>query len=184
MTTEKNKNIYQKLQIVQDQIGQLAKTEENKFQKYKYVPEYEILKVLKPLLDKQNLLLTFSDRIIMDKKGEDVIFSGDSATNLTFQKVEKEWIVKYLKEATLINTENPEEKLTYHFWACAQNTDLAKAKGSAETYAIKYFLMKFFLIPTSDNLDPDNDANISNEGRLKQMQNVKDEILKKRYNQQ
>jgi hypothetical protein len=38
-----------------------------------------------------------------------------------------------------------------------QNTDIAKAKGSAETYAIKYFLMKFFLIPTSGNLDPDND---------------------------
>jgi hypothetical protein len=37
----------------------------------------------------------------------------------------------------------------------AQNTDLAKAKGSAETYAIKYFLQKFFLIPTDDNLDPD-----------------------------
>jgi hypothetical protein len=37
----------------------------------------------------------------------------------------------------------------------AQNTDLAKAKGSAETYAIKYFLQKFFLIPTDNNLDPD-----------------------------
>src|SRR4051794_2243461 len=37
----------------------------------------------------------------------------------------------------------------------AQNTDLAKAKGSAETYAIKYFLQKFFLVPTDNNLDPD-----------------------------
>ncbi|CAG8698233.1 9178_t:CDS:1, partial [Ambispora leptoticha] len=36
-----------------------------------------------------------------------------------------------------------------------QNTDIAKAKGSAETYAVKYFLQKLFLIPTSDNLDPD-----------------------------
>jgi hypothetical protein len=32
---------------------------------------------------------------------------------------------------------------------------LAKAKGSAETYAIKYFLTKFFLIPVKDEGDPD-----------------------------
>jgi hypothetical protein len=54
-------NIHQKLQIIQNKIGQLAKTEENKFQKYKYVPEYEILKVLKPLLNEQSLTLTFDD---------------------------------------------------------------------------------------------------------------------------
>jgi hypothetical protein len=36
--------------------------------------------------------------------------------------------------------------------------DIAKAKGSAETYAIKYFLTKFFLIPVVDNLDPDNSS--------------------------
>ncbi|CAG8558554.1 18907_t:CDS:2, partial [Racocetra persica] len=37
----------------------------------------------------------------------------------------------------------------------ATNTDLAKAKGSAETYAVKYFLQKFFLLPVDSNLDPD-----------------------------
>ena len=40
-----NNNIYQKFQIVQDKIGQLAKTGENKFQKYNYVNEYEILSI-------------------------------------------------------------------------------------------------------------------------------------------
>jgi hypothetical protein len=32
---------------------------------------------------------------------------------------------------------------------------LAKAKGSSETYAIKYMLSKFFLIPVKDEADPD-----------------------------
>jgi hypothetical protein len=54
--------------------------------------------------------------------------------------------------------ENIQERLEFSFSACGGNTDIAKAKGSAETYAIKYFLLKFFLIPTADNLDPDNDA--------------------------
>ncbi|CAJ0840538.1 10153_t:CDS:2 [Entrophospora sp. SA101] len=39
--------------------------------------------------------------------------------------------------------------------AIGSNSDPAKAKGCAETYAIKYFLTKFFLIPTTDELDPD-----------------------------
>jgi len=32
---------------------------------------------------------------------------------------------------------------------------LAKAKGSAETYATKYILTKLFLIPVKDTIDPD-----------------------------
>ncbi|CAG8739503.1 8533_t:CDS:2, partial [Cetraspora pellucida] len=63
-----SRNLYQKLQLIQSQIGQLEKTRENKFQKYFYA---------------------------------------------------------------------------------------AKAKGSAETYAVKYFLQKFFLLPVDSNLDPD-----------------------------
>ena len=54
-------NIYQKLQKIQADIGHLTKTEENKFQKYKYVSEYDILKNLRPLLNKYHLTLTFDD---------------------------------------------------------------------------------------------------------------------------
>ena len=87
-------NIYQKLQLIQSNIGQLAKTEENKFQKYKYVSEYEILKVLRPLLTAQNLTLTFSDEI-------------NNPFSFHSEKIEKEWTVKYLKKMMIINTENP-----------------------------------------------------------------------------
>ena len=134
-------NIYQKLQLVQQNIGQLKKDQLNKFQNYKYVSEYDILRTLRPLLTEQRLLLTFSD---------------ETSCEFLFNKQEKEWVVKYLKRMNITNCENITEQLTFNFWACGQNTDLAKAKGSAETYAIKYLLMKFFLIPTSDNLDPDN----------------------------
>ena len=133
--------IYQKLQLVQQDIGQLKKDQVNKFQNYKYVSEYDILRALRPLLNEQKLLLTFSD---------------ETSSEFLFNKQEKEWVVKYLKRMNIINCDNSIEQLTFNFWACGQNTDLAKAKGSAETYAIKYLLMKFFLIPTSDNLDPDN----------------------------
>src|SRR5829696_7077557 len=47
------------------------------------------------------------------------------------------------------------ESKTYKFWACGDSTDFAKAKGSAETYAMKYMLSKFFLIRVVDMDDPD-----------------------------
>ena len=141
-------NIYTKLQQIQSQLTHLTKTEENKFQHYKYVSEYQILTILKPLLAENKLTLTFSDKDYVDSE-------YDTIQTFKAEKVEKEWVVQYLKRAVLTNSENPQEQLTYHFWATGQNTDIAKAKGSAETYAVKYFLQKLFLIPTSDNLDPD-----------------------------
>ncbi|CAG8789824.1 11437_t:CDS:10, partial [Gigaspora margarita] len=116
-------NIYQKLQIVQDKIGQIAKTRENKLQHYKYVGEYDILKELRPLLKEQNLTLTFDD----------------SDEEIKIQEKGKEWMVWFRKQAILTNAEKPEEQITW----------------SADTYTVKYFLQKFFLIPTDDNLDPD-----------------------------
>src|SRR5437763_7033223 len=64
-------------------------------------------------------------------------------------------MVRYGKQATLTNSEEPTEQLTFYLLAIGSNSDPAKAKGCAETYAIKYFLTKFFLIPTTDELDPD-----------------------------
>ena len=151
-----NTNIYTKLHQIQSKLNHLTKTEENKFQHYKYVSEYQILTILKPLLTESKLTLTFSDEITLTKYAENSIsYDDENLTNLYLKKEDKEWIVKYLKKAVLTNTENPEETLIYHFWVTGQNTDIAKAKGSAETYAVKYFLQKLFLIPTSDNLDPD-----------------------------
>jgi len=132
-------NIYQKLHQIQSKLTHLTKTETNHYQHYKYVSEYQILTILKPLLNETKLILLLSD----------------AKESFSKEKTEKEWVVSYQKQVILINSENKQEHLTLHFWACGQNTDLAKAKGCAETYAVKYFLQKLFLIPTSDNLDPD-----------------------------
>lgn len=132
-------NIYTKLGNIQAKISNIVKSESNKYQHYKYFTEYQALKMIRPLLTEQELTLTFSDNI----------------EHYHSEKLEKEWMVRYLKQAIFTNQKNIQEQLTFNFWAMGQNTDIAKAKGSAETYAIKYFLSKFFLIPITDNLDPD-----------------------------
>jgi hypothetical protein len=54
-------NIYQKLHTIQSKINHLTKTEENKYQHYKYVSEYQLLTLLKPLLTETKLILLLSD---------------------------------------------------------------------------------------------------------------------------
>jgi len=133
-------NIYQKLQKIQSEIKELIRTEENKFQKYFFFNELQILQLLKPLLEKYKLTLLLSD---------------DITQPFIHEKDGKEHFVKYLKKLEIVDTEIPENKLFFNFWACGSNVDLAKAKGSSETYAIKYMLSKFFLIPVKDEADPD-----------------------------
>ncbi|CAG8441179.1 9184_t:CDS:2 [Cetraspora pellucida] len=106
LSQDQKRNLYQKLTLIQSQIKELIRTEENKGQKYKFFNELQVLNLLKPLLEKYQLTILVSD------------------------------------------TEDKE--LIYE-----KNNDPAKAKGSAETYAMKYFLSKLFLMPVKDEGDPD-----------------------------
>src|SRR5436309_15462526 len=90
-------------------------------------------------------------------------------------------MVRYGKKAILTNSEKPEEQLTFHFLAIGSNSDPAKAKGCAETYAIEYFLTKFFLIPTTDELDPDVTKDHEHSNRLKNGQKETAEQIKRRH---
>lgn len=92
-------NIYQKLASIQSETGQMEKKELNKFQNYKYFTEYQALVLLKPLLEKQKIALTFTDEI----------------ENMEVKKEETNYIVKYCKRVILTNSENPSEQLTFNF---------------------------------------------------------------------
>ena len=165
-------NLYQKLHLIQSQTGQISRTELNKFQNYKYFTEQQALNILKPLLSEHKLTLTFDDfyNTLLEKD-----------KSFVAQKQEKEWVISYLKQAILTNSEDSTEQLTFHFWAIGSNSDPAKAKGCAETYAIKYFLTKFFLIPTTDELDPDVTKPHEHLNRLKNGKQETAEQIKARH---
>lgn len=136
--SENSATLYKKIYLVQKDIDSLVKSEVNRFQNYQYFNEHQVLKKLRPLLEKHKLL----------------ILTSDDGESFEYQKEEKGYVVKYLKIIQIICAETG-KKIEMSFWAVGSNIDLAKAKGSAETYAIKYFLSKLFLMPVSDNLDPD-----------------------------
>jgi hypothetical protein len=141
-------NIYQKIFAVQQdpKMAKLVRTELNKYQNYHYFTESQLLTKLRPLLKEQRLILLFSD---------------DKEQGFNHEKTEKEHIVKYIKKMEIIDIDKPENRIKEEFWACGQNIDLAKAKGAADTYAIKYFLSKFFLSPVTDDIDPDKWGRVS-----------------------
>src|SRR4051794_30065273 len=85
-------NIYAKLQKVQAEIKELVRTEENKFQRYFFFNELQILQHLKPLLEKHHLTLLLSD---------------DVSQPFLHEKEGKEHYVKYLKKLEIVDTENP-----------------------------------------------------------------------------
>lgn len=56
---------------------------------------------------------------------------------------------------TWVNTEKPEESIICHWYGQGVDTAGEKGVGKALTYAEKYFMLKFFNIPT-DKDDPDS----------------------------
>jgi len=157
-------NIYTKLQSIQSEIKELIRTEENKFQKYKFFNELQVLKLLRPLLNKYKLTLLLSD---------------DISQPFIHEKDGKEHFIKYLKKLEIVDSESPEQRLLFNFWAAGSNVDLAKAKGSSETYAIKYMLSKFFLMPVKDEADPDYRQREERDGMTTDERKAVNDFLKK-----
>lgn len=63
-------------------------------------------------------------------------------------------IVQIKMDYIWINAEQPEEIIVVPWFAIGQQKDPSQAFGSALTYSERYFLLKFFVIPT-DKDDPD-----------------------------
>src|SRR6266513_6156924 len=93
-------NIYTKLQSIQYKVKEIIRTEENKFQKYKFFNELQVLKQLRDLLNEHKLILLLSD---------------DTSQPFIHEKEGKEHFVKYLKKMEIIDSENPEQRLLFNF---------------------------------------------------------------------
>ena len=143
-----NLNIYQKLVEIRKSIDVFIKDTEG--YGYKYVSGSQVLHKIKAKMDELGVLLiphvlnqryeTF-DYTVWDKKTQeekqktDFIVSGD---------------MKYI----WVNAENPEDRIEIPWQYTGQQDDISKAFGSGLTYTERYFLLKFFGVPTDED-DPD-----------------------------
>lgn len=124
-------NIYSKLLAVIDEIKTVGKNGENTHQNYNYAMEKDLLDEVKPLLLKHGLII---HPTVLEQRRD-----GALAT------------VKM--EFRIVLAETKEELKSIFYGEGQDKGD--KATYKAYTGAVKYFLMKTFLIPTGD--DPEQD---------------------------
>lgn len=136
-------NLFEKLLEIQKSVDAFVKDGTNQSDKYDFVSGNMVLDTIRPKMNELKLLLvpaTTEGRV-----HEGVTKSG---TTRFLTEIDKNFI--------WIDCETGE---TYAVPFYAQGVDLAgeKGVGKAETYAEKYFLLKFFHVPTKKD-DPDSDG--------------------------
>ena len=140
-------NIYKKLHEIQVAIKGLSKDKES--HNFKYVTGNKILSIVKPLMDSKGLILKQEVLSIENERQDYQVFDKYSKT----MKDKAEILSKVMMKFTWIDIETG-EKDDNLFGANGQN-DWEKGLGSALTYGERYFLLKYFHIPT-DQDDIDN----------------------------
>lgn len=138
-------NLFQKIADVKANIDGFTK--DTKGYNYSYVSGSQVLHRIRSKMIEHNLLLVPSTTEENYKKIEVTRFNKKANREVTTS----EFVVEMKLTYVWINADKPEEKLEVPFFAVGQQDDVSKAHGTALTYSERYFLMKFFNIPTDED---------------------------------
>lgn len=165
MSEEKQElNLFQKIADVKANIDGFTK--DTKGYNYSYVSGSQVLHRIRSKMIEHNLLL------VPYTEHEEIIETKNA-------KGKTEHIVKLKLTYIWINADKPQEKLEVPFFAVGQQDDVSKAHGTALTYAERYFLMKFFNIPTDeDDADAKQKREQYTKPDAKEIGTLKEEMLK------
>ena len=171
----KKLNIYDKLSLITNELGVVAKNltvGADRFS-YKAVGELDVLEAVKPLEHKYRVYsYPFERNIIVDKevsvgRGDNVKFSQFIRNETTYR---------------FINIDNPSEFIDIKTWGDGMDTG-DKATGKAMTYADKYALLKAYKISTGD--DPDKNKSEDNVKTVEELINHQDiNYIKEQFNEE
>ncbi|RIM19418.1 ERF family protein [Staphylococcus chromogenes] len=138
-------NLYQKIADVKANIDGFTK--DTKSYKYSYVSGSQVLHRIRNKMIEHRLLLVPSTTQENYKQIEVTRFNKNAGREVTVT----EFVVEMQLTYTWINAEKPEERMEVTFYSVGQQDDVSKAHGTALTYSERYFLMKFFNIPTDED---------------------------------
>jgi hypothetical protein len=157
-------NIYQKIADVKANIDGFTK--DTKGYNFTYVSGSQILHRIRNKMIEHRLLLIPST-------------SNEKWTTHTYKNKKGHEVIDFIVEMDLnykwVNADKPEEQLDISYHAFGQQSDISQAHGTALTYSERYFLMKFFNIPTDED---DADAKEKQEKYTKVSPEIK-ELLQK-----
>lgn len=141
-----NIGLYKKLHKIQESVSGLSK--DKSANSYKYVTGDKVLKHIKPLMNELGILLK-QEVLSIDNVRQDYIIGAKTERERMKSEIHSTVMMRF----TWIDVETG-QKDENTFGANGQN-DWDKGVGSALTYAERYFLLKFFHIPTDED-DIDN----------------------------
>ncbi|OFB49362.1 single-stranded DNA-binding protein [Staphylococcus haemolyticus] len=146
MSEEKQElNLFQKIADVKANIDGFTK--DAKSYNYSYVSGSQVLHRIRNKMIENNLLLVPKTSEENYKQIDATRFNKKAGREITTS----EFIVEMKLTYVWINADKPEEQFEVTFYAVGQQDDVSKAHGTALTYAERYFLMKFFNIPTDED---------------------------------
>ena len=129
------KNIYQKLVEVRKSIDGFTK--DAKGYGYDYVSGSQILTKIKSKIDELGIIL--ESHMIAPVVGQ------SSRGYLVSSPMKMIWV----------NADKPEDRTAVDWFMAGEQKDPAQALGTGLTYTERYFLLKYFGVPTDED-DPDN----------------------------
>jgi len=147
-------NLHQKLIEIRKQVTYLKKGE--KSFNYNYAKGSVLLGLLRPKMDELNVLLSYEIEEMDTSDVERTQFDKKTKENINVQLGRVR--MKYTFIFTDADDPKQEMKRTLYFQGVG---DDIKDIGGYNTYAIRYFLLGFFNIPT-DDMDPDSFENTTN----------------------
>lgn len=153
MAEQQNLNIYQKLAKIRKQVEVIQRNK--KGYGYTYVSEDEILAKISGFMDKYALSLIPS---VVHNSSIVSPYSTKKTKSTNKGEIYEENVNEVLVSAdmvfTWVNNENPEEQVDVPWILVGHQSDGSQSFGSGLSYAMRYFLLKFFNIATPDD-DPD-----------------------------
>ena len=150
---EQNLNIYQKLAKIRKQMEVIQRNK--KGYGYTYVSEDEILAKISGFMDKYSLSLIPS---VIHSSAVVTPYHTKKTKSTNKGEIYEENVNEVLVSAdmvfTWVNNENPDERVDVPWILVGHQSDGSQSFGSGLSYAMRYFLLKFFNIATPDD-DPD-----------------------------
>ena len=144
--TKAKRTLAQKLLELQKTVVKLSKNE--KGYDYKFVSGSKLLSFIRPAMDELSLLLV-PDTVSVDQQIVKTLEAIPASGNYKGRAEKYEVLVTLTKTFTWIDAETGESlKTTFIYQGC---NGWDKAIGSAETYAERYFILKFFHIATDED---------------------------------
>ena len=163
-------NIYQKLVEVRKSIKSFKKDATG--YNFKYVPGVQVLTEIKSIMDSEGIVLEThlidSEVVRLEK------INKSGAKEIT-------WFVTSKMKMIWVNSEKTDDRIVIDWFCTGEQKDPSQALGSALTYSERYFLLKFFSIPTDED-DPDSKKQTENNSMGKTVDldaQLKKDLVKK-----